>query len=127
MKTAMPISASVDRNRRLICITVQGPLRDEDLRQLSKQVRAEPAFGDGLPVLYDCTGATEILVTGDMIFNLGTAARGDHNLVAFVASTPAAFGLARMYQIVADENGSRVRVFATAHEALAWLAERQST
>jgi len=120
----MPISVSVDQNRRLICISVEGVVRDEDLRALGRRVRGDPAFAEGFPVLYDCTGATAILVTGELVFDMGTAARADQNRVAFIAPSPAAFGLARMYQIVADESGNRVRVFATADQAIAWLSIR---
>jgi|SRR5579863_2484083 len=121
--TAMPATVSVDQDRQLIRISLDGAVSDLDLIALSCGVRSEGAFSAGWPVLYDCSGATEVQVTADLVRSLGLGARRDRNRVAFVAPNAAAFGLARMYQIVSDEGFGRVQVFANREEALAWLAE----
>jgi len=117
----MPISVSVDEVRRLISISIEGTIGEADLRALGARVRGDPAFAAGYPILYDCTGAAAILASGEFVYNMGANARADKNRIAFVATSPTAFGLARMYQIVADESGKRIQVFATPEEALGWL------
>jgi len=116
----MPFSVTVDREHRLIRIALRGAVSDEALLALSAQVRNDPAMAEGFDVLYDCRGATELTVTGDLIRNMGRRARGDKNRVAFVAATPSAFGLARMYQMVAEAE-DRIRIFEDEAPAIAWL------
>lgn len=116
----MPFSVTVDHERRLIFISLEGAISNDTMVALSTAVRLEPALGEGYAVLYDCRGASEISVTGDLIRGMGRRAKPDRNLVAFVATTPSAFGLARMYQMVA-EGEDRIRIFDDERAALGWL------
>ena len=112
----------MDEDQRLIRISLEGAVGDADLINLSRRVRSEPNFAAGWPVLYDCSAATVLLVTGDLVRSLAQSARRDTIPIAFVAPTAAAFGLARMYQIVSDA-ADRIHVFTNAQDALAWIAE----
>jgi hypothetical protein len=44
--------------------------------------------------------------------------------VAIIAPRPVGFGLARMYQILSDPENTRMHVFTSAEEAMAWLKTR---
>lgn len=107
-------------------ISIQGDVGNQDLISLSEAARAEPALATGIDVLYDCTGVASVGVTPDLIHQLGARARADTNRVAFVADTPVAFGLARMYQIVSGGE-ERMQIFPDRESALAWLAEAGRT
>jgi hypothetical protein len=116
----MPFSVRLDQERHLIAISLEGDIGDEDLNALSRAVRAHPELAAGMSVLYDCTAAASTDVTRDLIYQLGKAARDDTNKVAFVAATPVAYGLARMYQIVAG-GAERMQIFSDEAAAEAWL------
>ena len=117
----MPFSVTVDRERRLILIAFDGDVSNDTLTELSTAVRRESALEEGFGVLYDCRGAAAINVTGDLVRGMGRRAKPDTNRIAMLANTPAAFGLARMYQMVA-EGEDRIRIFDSDSEALAWLS-----
>jgi hypothetical protein len=122
----VPFSISVDKSVQLIYISLQGAVLDEDLIELSKQARSQPAFIAGWAILYDCSAATEILISSELIRSLASTARDDKNPLAFVAPSPAVFGLARMYQTLSDA-GARVAVFSTLDLAAAWLHKVSGT
>jgi hypothetical protein len=116
----MPFSVRFDPDRHLIAIALEGDVGDEDLKALSRAVRAHGELAAGVGVLYDCTGVASLDVTRELIYQLGMRARNDTNPVAFVAATTAAFGLARMYQIIAGGD-ERMQIFSDEAEAVAWL------
>jgi hypothetical protein len=116
----MPFSVRLDPERHLIAISLEGDVGDEDLNGLSRAVRAHTELAAGIGVLYDCTGISSVGVTRELIYRMGIRARNDINRVAFVAASPVAYGLARMYQIVAAGD-ERMQIFAEEAAAVAWL------
>ena len=116
----MPFSVQLDRERHLIVISAEGDVGDTDLEALSKTARAMPEVATGIGVLYDCSGLSSVSVTRGLVQELGMRARNDTNRVAFVAPTPVAFGLARMYQIISGGE-DRMQIFPDRDTALAWL------
>ena len=52
---------------------------------------------------------------------LARAARSRTNFVAVIAPRPAAFGLARMFEVFSDPEDKRTCVFTKREEAMAWL------
>ena len=79
----------------------------------------------GYPELFDATGASTIL-TSDQV---RTLVRRTHDLVrrgpfgptAIVATNDMLFGMARMYEILAETDGVSVGVFRTLADADRWL------
>jgi hypothetical protein len=116
----MPYSVRLDRDRMLIAIALNGDVGDEELRSLSRDARAHPEMAAGIAILYDCSGVASVAVTRELVHDLGIRARNDTNRVAFVAPSPVAFGLARMYQIVSGGEG-RMQIFADRAQAIEWL------
>ncbi len=116
----MPFAVHIDRERCLIVIEARGEIGDADLLSLSKGVRSEPALQSGAVVLYDCSELTSVVVTRELVHELGIRARKDTNRVAFVAKAPVAFGLARMYQIISGGE-DRMEIFPDRESALRWL------
>src|SRR5215472_8037232 len=113
----MPFSVRLDQDFRLIWISLQGNVGDDDLSAASRAVRAHPEVAAGIGLLYDCTAIAGWAISRDLIHEIGAEARKDTNRIAFVASTPAVVGLARMYQIVSDGD-ERMRIFPDRSAAL---------
>jgi hypothetical protein len=116
----MPFSIRLDPDSQMVVISLQGEIGDEDLIALSRTARAYPEVGAGIDVLYDCSAVTTLAVSRELIQQLGTRARDDTNRVAFIASTPVAYGLARMYQIISGGE-ERMLIFDNEAAAMAWL------
>lgn len=107
--------------RGLIIASPAGELTDELLSECCRQIHSSPEFATGIPVLIDLTMATTVSITDDQIVALGKVAQKDTNRVAIVATNPAAYGMARMYEIISDVTEGRVAVFRNEAAALKWL------
>ncbi len=92
------------------------------MRDHNRRLRADPAFDPDYRQLADMTGITEVMVGTEMInetardqfFNPGTPR-------AFVASSDATFGLARMFALQAEGLGQTIEVFRDMARARDWL------
>jgi hypothetical protein len=76
--------------------------------------------------LYDLSAVTDYNITPNDVamlveINRTTAANSLGALGAIVAANPLAFGLARVWQSLAQDIGWKVRVFQTRADAIAWL------
>ena len=118
----MPFAVHMDERTKVLHIRAVDEVSDAELMDLSERVRQHPAFIAGCPILYDTSAVKTITFSSDLVHSLARAARADKNPVAVIAPSAAAFGLARMFQIVSDVGTDRVGVFADASDALAWLA-----
>jgi hypothetical protein len=116
----MPFDVRIDSESQLILVTLHGDIGDVDLNALSRAVRALPEFAGGKSILYDCSPVASVSVTQALIQQLGMRAQNDTNPVAFIAPSPIAFGLARMYQIIASGD-DRIEIFEDEAKARAWL------
>jgi hypothetical protein len=116
----MSISVRMDRDCRLIWISLEGDVGDADLSAISRAARSHPKAAAGIGVLCDCTAVAGTAVSRDLIQELGTRARSHTNRIAFVTAAPVVFGLARMYQIVSDGD-ERMQFFVDRSAALSWL------
>ncbi|MES0371374.1 MAG: hypothetical protein ABUK11_03755 [Mariprofundaceae bacterium] len=84
----------------------------------------EPGFEISFNQLVDFGQATKLISTGsDMKYLADIAPWGDGSRRAAVMPDKNIFGLARMYEVYNERNGSDWHVFKTMEEALAWLGE----
>jgi hypothetical protein len=120
----MPFSFQVDESTGVVHIQSIGEVNDAEVMELSERLRHEVAFVVGYPILCDCSKLTAGLISSSLIESLARAARSRTNFVAIIAPRPAAFGLARMFQIFSDPEDSRTYVFTEREEAMAWLETR---
>jgi hypothetical protein len=75
-----------------------------------------------LGILVICTGIGSFEMSCGAVRDLASRAFETKNRIAIVADRPAAFGLARMYEVLADPNDNeRVRVFKNESSAIEWL------
>jgi hypothetical protein len=117
----MPFLFHIDESKRVFHVLAIGEVNDAELMDLSDRLRREGAFVSQYPILCDCSELTAVHISSSLIESLAKAARLRTNFVAVIAPSPAAFGLARMYQIFSDPEDARIHVFAGAEEAMAWL------
>jgi hypothetical protein len=97
------------------------PAGDALLTEFCQQLHSNPEFATGIPVLIDLADSTAVSITTDQIVALAQTAQKDTNRVAIVATNPAAYGMARMYEIIADLTDGRIAVFHNEAAALRWL------
>ena len=117
----MPFSFDVDESTGVFHIQAIGEVNDAEVIELSARLRREVTFVAGYPVLCDCSKLTAAWISSSLIESLARAARSRRNFVAIIAPRPAAFGLARMFQIFSDPEDTRTYVFTNREEAMAWL------
>jgi hypothetical protein len=117
----MPFSFHVDERTRILHVRAIDLVSDADVTDIRDRLNHEYAFVTGWPILCDCSAIAGLSISSSLIESLAKTARTRHNLVAIIAPRAAAFGLARMYQILSDPEYERIQVFATTSEAKTWL------
>ena len=94
---------------------------------LRDEVLDHPSFFPGIDVVYDHTGLTGYLTSGEIRSVAEAAARAARERdywgrLAIIMPDPAMFGLARMWEAYAgDDLAARTRVFTSVDEAYRWL------
>jgi hypothetical protein len=99
-----------------------GEVTDEILAETSHRLHDTPEFKSGMPVLIDLSHATSLKITTDQVVAFAKAAQKDVNRIAIIAPDVTAYGLARMYEMIADLTEERVAVYRDEASALIWLA-----
>lgn len=89
---------------------------------------SDPRYVPGMPIVYDLTELDANSLTTAVVRNYvqrirdNPAPAAERVRVAFIAPSPVAFGMIRMFEALASSRVPRDRaVFRTMEEALAWL------
>ena len=128
----MPISFEIDPRLGLVRTTATGVLTDEELLQHKRDLQGDPRFDASMKELSDIRGVERLDVTAEGVrravaMDQGQAdALGDYKL-ALVVSADVVFGMARMYQMMTEENIEGVGVFRDIEEALEWLGVKSAS
>ncbi|MDB4952386.1 MAG: hypothetical protein JWM27_5035 [Gemmatimonadetes bacterium] len=118
----MSVDYRIDPERGLVESAVSGEVTDEVMLQRQAVLRAHPLFRPHFRQLLDLSGVTRVQVTADCIRRLALGTPfGAGSRRAIVASRPAAVGMARMFQVLAEERQNDVRVFPDVRSAREWL------
>jgi hypothetical protein len=118
----MPATYAIDSKQQLVISRLWGAVTEDEVHDHNRRLRSDPAFVPSYRQLVDMTGITEIKVgTGlinetslDQFFAPGTRR-------AFIASSDAAFGMARMFALRAEGLGQVIEVFRDADKGREWL------
>ena len=123
-ENSMPFSYVVYRDHRLVISTGSDLLRWEEIKERQEQTKTDPSFNPEFNQIVDLRAVTGFDMTSEharllarrMIFS-ATSKR------AFVAASPAVFGVGRMWEIFTEmsDNPSQIRVFYDLSSALKWL------
>ncbi len=122
----MAISYQIDPGQGLVLTTVSGVLTDEELLEHKRTLIEDPGFQPGMRELSDVREVERLEVTAAGVRKMvaldeqNASRLGDYKL-AIVAADDAAFGTARMYQMLTEANVQNIGVFREIEEAKAWL------
>ena len=119
----MPFRYEIDRARRLVLSTATGTVTDEDLHTHMRRLAADPNFDPTYRQLVDLRDVSNVDVTSGGLRALGSSNPWkEPTRRAVVCERDVVFGLARMYQLLTDDDPHEVQVFREISEALDWLA-----
>jgi hypothetical protein len=120
-RSLMPADYRIDRSKRLVYGRAWGILTNDDLTDRRAALYRDPAFAPDLDELYDAVEVTEVQVASRVLLQLAlssgfspTARR------AVVVSSDVAFGIARMYALLAGREDT-IQVFRDRASAVRWL------
>ncbi|MGI9327721.1 MAG: STAS/SEC14 domain-containing protein [Pseudomonadales bacterium] len=121
------MSYTIDRDARLIRMSGNGLLTDDEMLQCVTALRADPALEPDLQTLSDMrdieVGFTAAGVMRMVEVLRKTDTRREAVKVAIVTSSDAAFGMGRVFEGWSDTQvESQFRVFRDMDEANQWLA-----
>jgi hypothetical protein len=125
----MPVSYQIDEALGLVLTTATGVLTDTDILQHKARVVADPRWKPGMRELADARSIDRFEVTTAGVRQM--TALDEHNAaalesyaLAIVVGHDAAYGMARMYQMLTEHTIPHVRVFRDMDEAKRWIAAR---
>jgi hypothetical protein len=120
----MPFSYAVYIEHRLVISTGLGLVTWEEIKTRQDQTKTDPDFNPEFNQIVDLRAVTGLDMTGDHVRLL--ARRKIFSAAskrAFVAISPAIFGVGRMWEILTEmsDNPSQIRLFYDLPSALKWL------
>lgn len=120
----MPFDYVVHRDLRLVVSTGLDRVSWTEIKARQDQTKTDPNFNPQFDQIVDLRATTSFDMTGEqarglarrMIFSFSSKR-------AFVASSPAAFGMGRMWEAFTElsDNPSQIQVFCDLSLALKWL------
>jgi len=120
----MPFRYVVHKDLRLVVSTGLDRVSWNEIKACQDQTKTDPNFNPGFDQIVDLRATTSFDMTGEqagvlarrMIFSLSSKR-------AFVASSPAVFGMGRMWEAFTEfsDNPSQIQVFYDLSLALQWL------
>lgn len=115
----MPIGYSIDGSRPFVVVRAWGALTDDELRAYATTLLGDERFDRTMPKLMDLRAASLSCVSAAFFRGFRCPfARASRR--AFVVSSKAAFGVARMYGMLTGDD-EHFTVVGDVDEALAWL------
>ena len=120
----MPVTFEIDPERRMVRTVASGLVTYDDLaRHLAEEERDNAL---GFAEVFDGRGATTDLTPNQaralVVRTDALLRKGRFGALAIVTDDNFAFGMARMYQILAEPLPVQIGVFRTLDEATAWLS-----
>jgi len=120
----MPFRYVVHKDLRLVVSTGLDRVSWNEIKACQDQTKTDPNFNPGFDQIVDLRETTSFDMTGEqagvlarrMIFSFSSKR-------AFVASSPAVFGMGRMWEAFTEfsDNPSQIQVFYDLSLALQWL------
>jgi hypothetical protein len=122
----MPITYEIDEANGWVWMVGSGVITDEEVLTYRQSLLADPRFRSSMKLLSDMRGIERVEVTAGGIRRLvheesSHASELAARRLAIVTDSPVAYGMARMYQMLAENTGGAIQVFRQIEEATAWL------
>ena len=118
----MPCGYTIDLARSLVLSRGWGVVTDREILAHVRALIADPRFARNFHQLLDLRDVTNVQFTASTVREMvrlnpfGAGARR-----AVVVTNDIVFGMARMYQILADESPDELQIFRKMDDALQWL------
>ena len=122
----MPITYEIDDANGWVMMVGSGVITDEEVLTYRQTLLADSRYRPSMKLLSDMRGIERVQVTAGGIRRLvheesAHAAELTARRLAIVTDSPVAYGMARMYQMLAENAGGAIQVFRRIDEAMAWL------
>ena len=118
----MPISYSLDRERRLVIAKAWGVLVDADVHAGRQELLDDPDFERDFGQLFDAREVEEVQLSVEVLGRMAqTSILAREARRAFVATTPYQYRMASLFVTLAQPYQPNVQVFRDIDEALTWL------
>ena len=125
----MPAFYKIDRENRLVMTTASGVFTLADILAHEEKLRLDPDFDPSFSQLLDASHITKLEITSEHIRVLAQDSLFSPNSRrALLVSNDAAFGLARMFEMLRESAGDTgIEVFRSLDEALEWVLSRRAS
>ena len=118
----LPATYTIDTDRKLVLSRIWGAATEDEILDHGQRLRNDPQFRPEFRQLLDMRELTEILVGSEVIRNASRNQFFSPGVRrALVATSDAAFGMARMYAIQSESAGQTIEVFRDMDTAQMWL------
>ena len=115
----MPVSLHVDRERRIVTSTFYGEVMNEEFMGQATLIRSHPDFNPYFAEIIDFGGVTRTNLSTETIWTMATTKSIFDPGAKHVVIAPAdfAFGLARMFQTLAEDSRPNFAIVKSHSEA----------
>jgi len=120
----LPFSYVVYKNHRLVVSTGTGRVTYDEIKACQDQTKGDPDFNSDFNQIVDLRTATTVYLTVDQARELASRnIFSPTSLRAFIATTPAVFGMGRMWESYTEiaQKTSQIRIFSNLLSAIDWL------
>ena len=122
----MALTYQLDLELGVLFLTAGSIISVDDLVRVTDALHRNDAYKPGTPVLADLRAIEKLQINGEAIrdriqLDLQSSDRIGPARIAMVATHPAVFGTARMYETLAESSPTEVRVFEDLDSARRWL------
>lgn len=123
------VKYTIDADERLIRTQCSGFLTLDEVAEHFRELAADPACPNYLDVLLDLRAVESLPHKGELqavtvqLGRVRSKVRFGH--CAIVVERPALFGMLRMFEVMAQDYFTAIRVFRAVPEAEAWLASER--
>ena len=120
----MPFSYVVYKKHRLVVSTGTGRVTYDEIKARQDQTKGDPDFNSDFNQIVDLRAATTVDLTVDQARELASRnIFSPTSLRAFIATTPAVFGMGRMWESYTEiaQETSQIRIFSNLLSAIDWL------
>ena len=119
----------IDRENRLVMTTAYGTVTLADALAHQEKIRRDPDFDPSFSQLLDVTHVTKLEITSENVRLLAQSSSfSQTSRRALLVSNDAAYGLARMFEILRESAGDTgIEVFRSLDEALEWVLTRRAS
>ncbi len=125
----MPATAYLDPDTRIAYCSATGELTRDEVVAVIDQIYRDPNFREPRRAIWDLAEATPMLNVQEVravVAHVKAHRPAGAGKTAIVATGDLAFGMARMYEMLASEQQVKTRVFRDSELAQQWLLEDET-